>query len=226
MKKTALIVLMTLSIGGVAQALEISFSDMDPHEGSVDSGILAFGQTLGQSAVITSLSYTVTGLTIDSDGAADDQITVTFSVSGFDADGVENITWDLAKKEFDHNGSSFSVAEEGISFGAIGVTGILSSGDSLAVNSAVYDGFALRRWDGNETITIAGDQTASYDYDGAGTSVTLSNDTTFSITHKSGTFWNLDDIGFTVDVAAIPEPDTYALLAGCFGLAWVMLRRR
>ena len=212
---------MTLSIGGVAQALEISFSDIDPDAGSVNIGTFAADQDLADGATVTSLSYTVSGLTIDADGTEDDQVTVTFSVSAL---GGTNITWD-DNTEWDFNGGAFD-GTEGISFGAIGVTGILSSGDSLAVNSAVYDGFALRRWDGNETITIAGDQTASYDYDGAGTSVTLSNDTTFSITHKSGTFWNLDDIGFTVDVAAIPEPDTYALLAGCFGLAWVMLRRR
>jgi len=29
-----------------------------------------------------------------------------------------------------------------------------------------------------------------------------------------------------VSLAAVPEPSTYALLAGCFGLGWVMLRRR
>lgn len=32
--------------------------------------------------------------------------------------------------------------------------------------------------------------------------------------------------GTTITLAAIPEPGTYALLAGCFGLTWVMLRRR
>ena len=29
-----------------------------------------------------------------------------------------------------------------------------------------------------------------------------------------------------LDTVIVPEPGTYALLAGCFGLTWVMLRRR
>ena len=198
---------------------------MDPNAGSVNIGTLAFGQTLADGATVTSLSYTVSNLTIDADGTENDEITVMFSVSGFNADGAADINWDL-NTEWDIDNGVFNVAGEGISFGDIGVRGTLSSGDALLVSSAVYDGFALRRWQGDEVITIAGDVTAAYDYGAAGTSVTLSNDTSFSITHKSGGNWNLDDIGFTVDVTAVPEPATYALFAGCFGLAWVMLRRR
>jgi hypothetical protein len=39
-------------------------------------------------------------------------------------------------------------------------------------------------------------------------------------------FTRLDDVVLNGEVSAIPEPSSYALLAGCFGLAWVMLRRR
>ncbi|WPJ96281.1 PEP-CTERM sorting domain-containing protein [Coraliomargarita algicola] len=34
------------------------------------------------------------------------------------------------------------------------------------------------------------------------------------------------DVGFSFEVAVIPEPGTYALLAGCFGLSAVVMRRR
>lgn len=34
-------------------------------------------------------------------------------------------------------------------------------------------------------------------------------------------------VGFEeVAITAVPEPSSFALLAGCFGLAWIMVRRR
>lgn len=39
-------------------------------------------------------------------------------------------------------------------------------------------------------------------------------------------FTRVDDVKLNGAVSAIPEPSSYALLAGCFGLTWVMLRRR
>ncbi|PXA04941.1 hypothetical protein DDZ13_02960 [Coraliomargarita sinensis] len=36
--------------------------------------------------------------------------------------------------------------------------------------------------------------------------------------------WTLS--GYTLTTVAVPEPSSFALLAGCFGLTWVMLRRR
>ena len=36
----------------------------------------------------------------------------------------------------------------------------------------------------------------------------------------------IDDIQITGTATVVPEPSSFALLAGCFGLTWVMLRRR
>lgn len=56
---------------------------------------------------------------------------------------------------------------------------------------------------------------------------------------ESGAFFSFDTVGFSlgsqtatafeihqVHIAVIPEPSTYALLFGVFGLAWVLIRRR
>lgn len=56
---------------------------------------------------------------------------------------------------------------------------------------------------------------------------------------ESGAFFAFDTVGFSmgsnttdafvlnqVSIAVIPEPSTYALLFGVFGLAWVLIRRR
>lgn len=41
-------------------------------------------------------------------------------------------------------------------------------------------------------------------------------------TEDSGNYFAVDEVNLTV----VPEPSSFALLAGCFGLTWVMLRRR
>ena len=50
------------------------------------------------------------------------------------------------------------------------------------------------------------------------------------ITYQGGAYdianMTLDGTNNIITLSAIPEPGTYALLAGCFGLTWVMLRRR
>ena len=42
----------------------------------------------------------------------------------------------------------------------------------------------------------------------------------------SGATMVTDDTLNTITLTAVPEPATYAFFAGCFGFAWVMLRRR
>ena len=136
-----------------------------------------------------------------------------------------NINWDLI--EFDHNNGVFNAAGEGISFGTIEVTGTLSGSDQLQVNSAVYDTVTFRRWQGDEVVTVAGDATTAFDYDGNSATVALSNDTNFSLTHASGGSWQVDDFAFTVEVdaLAIPEPSSTALL-GLGGLTLILRRRK
>ena len=228
----------TVLIGGItlvsalsSQAAVIAFTDMDAREGTVSAGTLGAITEPADQAEITSLTYTVSGLTIDTDGVANDTITVTLGISALGT-GSPRIDWDqgTVTPEFDHNDATFNTAGEGISFGIIGVTGSLSSGDALVVNSAKYTEFTFRRWAGaaDELVSIDGDG-AAYDWGngaaaGDGT-VTPLDDTAFSITHVSGGSWNGNHFDFTVDVDAIPEPSSTALL-GLGGLALIMRRRK
>ena len=47
-----------------------------------------------------------------------------------------------------------------------------------------------------------------------------------SFTRTVGSAWSVTDNGSTFTVAPVPEPSSFALIAGMFGLTWVMLRRR
>jgi len=63
-----------------------------------------------------------------------------------------------------------------------------------------------------------------------GTAVNLNANTTYGIrlsideTNDAGGLPGLDTLSLNGSV--VPEPSSFALLAGCFGFAWVMLRRR
>lgn len=219
-----------LLMSGDAHAdLVINFSDMDAREGTVDVGTLGAITEPADQAAITSLVYTVTGLTIDAVGTADDQITVTIPISAI-GPGTNTIDWDTGAPEFDFNDAVFRNAGEGISFGAIGVTGVLSGGAPLVVNSAEYTEWSFRRWGNGEVVTVAGDVTNDTWEQAAPasdpTNVPL-NDTFFSLTHVSGGTWNGNDVSFAIDVAcstAVPEPSTMTMFG--LAIAGLFTRRR
>ncbi|PXA04940.1 hypothetical protein DDZ13_02955 [Coraliomargarita sinensis] len=72
--------------------------------------------------------------------------------------------------------------------------------------------------DGVSTTTVGG-------LIGSGLSIDLTDGDTLAFREDSGT-GNYRIRSITFDTYAIPEPSTFGLLAGCFGLTWVMLRRR
>lgn len=49
---------------------------------------------------------------------------------------------------------------------------------------------------------------------------------TLNVTRQVNTAFDEIRIGSTLESVVVPEPSSFALLAGCFGLAWIMVRRR
>jgi hypothetical protein len=219
---TGAVVASTLS----AQAVTLVFTGANAFEAAVDLGTLGTIAEPATDSNLTALSYTVSGLTIDADGVANDTVTFTIAISPV---GAGSITWDQNGgtptdiREFDYQTGTFA-SGEGITFGAIAVSGTSSGGQGYSLNSAIYDEATVRRWGSGDSYNIAGDVTSTTVTNPAGPEVALS-DTFFTMTATGGT-WNLTDVDFTVDVVAVPEPGTYALLAGLTGLTYVMLRRR
>jgi hypothetical protein len=211
-----------------SHALELVFTDANAFEATVDVGTLGSIIEPADGSTLTTLSYTVSGLTIDDDGVLNDTITLTIAVSASSSE--DNIIWDTnggGTREFDINGGTFNEAGEGVTFGVISVSGTSSSGQSYVLNSALYTEVSYRRFSNNgadnvDTSSIVGSSTnIASNTD----SVVALNDTYFTTEWVAGS-WNLQSVDFTVDVVALPEPNAYALLAGLTGLACVLLRRR
>lgn len=90
----------------------------------------------------------------------------------------------------------------------------LQIGGDRGLNNRGWDGYIAEVIYGNETLTV-GEQDAVEGY----------------LAHKWGFEASLVDGHAYKDFAPtdftiVPEPSSFALLAGCFGLTWVMLRRR
>lgn len=208
-----------------AQATTLVFTDANAQVATVDMGTLGSIAEPADGSVVSSLSYTVSGLTIDNDGVLNDTVTFTFSVM---TDAGSDINWDtngVGVREFDHNGATFS-AGDSITFGPISVSGAASGGGAYTLNSAVYTEISNRRWGTtNDESSIAGDVTTI----ASNTAATIGlNDTTFTQTGVAGTH-NVQFVDFTVDVTApdvtVPEPSS-TVLFGLAGLALLARRGR
>ncbi len=106
-----------------------------------------------------------------------------------------------------------------------------------------FDQFSMVEWDGNSHQSVVGTGTGLFVADtNLARTISLTGiaaeggdtgyQSTLYITAKnpdSGTRpqrWGVEDLGFDITVAAIPESSSYALLAGLLGLSYVMIRRR
>ncbi len=159
-----------------------------------------------------------------------------FSVSSSDSGWNEESTPSIAFRE------SLVPRTSGRLLGttAGGWEALESGGDPyLMLPSSTYTGqFSIERT-GVDAVTLSG----SLELDGAVLSSFSTSDTGSGIVSSfdviafaalSNTFGSSNSVGdpdngiqFTnINISVIPEPSTYALLFGAFGLAWVLIRRR
>lgn len=149
-------------------------------------------------------------------------VTTEAAISATIVDGQNiTVTFDAVEDLGDNEGSAFKydvylfAIESGStrlnSWGGTGWTELANLTGSVAAGTTWTTGLTL-------SYTVGGGDSAVF---GDNIAVGFKDSWTGSGGESSALFDNV-----SVDVTPVPEPSAFALLAGCFGLAWVMLRRR
>jgi hypothetical protein len=158
------------------------------------------------------------------------------SASGsFTVDGIE-MTASTSADNFNATSSGFGINQsatgddtDGIDFATSSDEGIVESFTLVFDQAVTLGNFVVSSFGASDEVTLT---------DGANTvatitstgltslgSYSLGSSSTLTVTTTAGSYgngWSFDSI----TVSAVPEPGTYALLAGFSALSFVMLRRR
>ncbi|NWK55859.1 PEP-CTERM sorting domain-containing protein [Verrucomicrobiaceae bacterium N1E253] len=184
-------------------------------------------------AATQSMLYTVTGLTLDSVGTADDQITFEMGLAGSSSSGTvvgmgaSYGAWGIA----DGSGSASLIEnDEALTFGFVAATVTLGAGafESASVSFDGFTGFSALNVAAGETFNISG--TAANNVTGASIA---SNGDLYSFTGSESAFtvegnegamrYNLVQASVTINT--VPEPSASVLIA-LAGISLILRRRK
>jgi hypothetical protein len=224
-----------------AVVVNVSDADFDPDAGqfgTTDLGTLSRDQNVVDGAGPQTLQYTVSGLTIDDDGTANDSVQITFTAT---ASGTINSGFNNASQGFFAVGSWLS-AEQWTRMDFTGITVNVSGGGFSAAEFLGFTNLQVQLAGGGETgndgstdeFTINGTTYADDAGDFAGgDDFAIANDDFILLTAvevatgtgtTAGTYRHFD-MDFQFSATAVPEPSSTALL-GLGGLALMLRRKR
>lgn len=209
----------------LAQAAVISFTGVNEEGAAVDSGSVILGGS------IPTKTFTVSGLTLDADGANNDSIVVLLSISG----SVDNkatastITWGTDNQW--HNNSATSIAGGDSMKFVLSLQSYALSDVSKSL-TADFDLTAFGVIRGNNPPN-SNDKSHVY-YDGVqldtarpmnnGTlSTTATGADSIEFIRSNGNF-SINALDFNVTTTVIPEPATFGLVVA-FGAGILFIRR-
>lgn len=216
MKKIASVMIFAALVAGYVngQDVRLTFDDDQSDFGAFET-----------SGTLTELTLSRSGGTIATNDFTelDGLTSETYTVSGAELGALGPFSFTVAA-----TGGSAFVDGTGLDVGGSG----MDSGETLTftfTRDITLTQFDLASMADSEfaTVTVGG---SAVNYDGSASGdaqdVTLSLDTgeslVFSFAATDGADYDIQGISFTV----VPEPQTFALLAGFCGLTLVMLRRR
>lgn len=195
--------------------------------GTPSTGTLSYPAIVanGNGATTQNVTYTVSGLTIDGTGTADDSVDITFSFSSGTTTGVYGINWQGSVSvggSWVTNQRTLTLAYDSISVNLSGGT------DNGAGTFLVISEYTINSWNAGDEATLNG---ASLNYDTGDTDAA----TAFSPGVNSVALTHVDHVGagsfrfnsfdFAFEADAVPEPSSTALL-GLGGLALILRRRK
>lgn len=208
-------------------------SDSSSSLGSVS---LAAPLASGTGGASQSTTYTITGLSLDNFGTADDSITFTLDfLVALTQDNTDTISgigtnggfFGVRTNEESTGQRSFINPKESLNFSFGGATAILGAGGSQTVSSIDFNGFtgfSANDLSGSDSYNVG----ATINNNATGitdtTKTFTGSELTFTIEGNNGGI-RYGDILTGVTVNVIPEPSTYALLTGFLGIAYVIIRR-